>query len=158
MNSNTFLIATREFRQIARTKSFWLTLLILPVTFALMPLIMKVVRPDLQQSVMGGHALELAGVRGEVQPAQPARLLAERDIEAGRCVEARPDCRAPLRQGAQTRPGRLQPVDAVPDLTGAGIERRSPGHRHRVPQMGAADLHHIGECRCPILQGGPQHG
>jgi len=35
MNSNTLLIATREFRQIARTKSFWLTLLILPITFAL---------------------------------------------------------------------------------------------------------------------------
>ncbi len=52
MNSNTLLIAIREFRQIARTKSFWPTLLILPITFALMPLIMKVVRPDLQQSVM----------------------------------------------------------------------------------------------------------
>lgn len=52
MNSNTLLIAIREFRQIARTKSFWLTLLILPITFALMPLITKVVRPDLQQSVM----------------------------------------------------------------------------------------------------------
>lgn len=52
MNSNTLLIAIREFRQIARTKSFWLTLLILPITFALMPLITKVVRPDLQQSVV----------------------------------------------------------------------------------------------------------
>jgi ABC-type Na+ efflux pump permease subunit len=52
MNRNVLLIAMREFRQIARTRSFWLTLLILPISFALAPLITRVVKPDFQQSVM----------------------------------------------------------------------------------------------------------
>jgi len=52
MMRNILLIAAREFRQIARTKSFWLTLLILPITFALTPLITRVIKPDFHQTVM----------------------------------------------------------------------------------------------------------
>lgn len=52
MNRNVLLIAAREFRQIARTRSFWLTLAVLPLMLAIMPLIGRVAAPDLQQAVM----------------------------------------------------------------------------------------------------------
>jgi len=52
INRNVLLIAAREFRQIARTRSFWLTLLILPITLAVLPLVTRLIDPNLQQTIM----------------------------------------------------------------------------------------------------------
>ncbi len=38
MIGRILLVATREFRQIAATRSFWVTLLILPLAFAIGPI------------------------------------------------------------------------------------------------------------------------
>ena len=43
---NILIIAAREFRQIASMRSFWLTLLILPVAFALGPIAQRFLRDD----------------------------------------------------------------------------------------------------------------
>jgi ABC-2 type transport system permease protein len=52
MSRNTLLIASREFRQIARTRSFWITLLILPAMLALTPFLSKLIDPPFEQTVM----------------------------------------------------------------------------------------------------------
>lgn len=50
--NNIFLVAVREFRQIAGTRSFWVTLLILPLAFAIAPLAQSLMGKDQIQRVM----------------------------------------------------------------------------------------------------------
>ena len=44
--SHILLVATREFRQIAAMKSFWLTLMLLPIALALGPIIGQALDDD----------------------------------------------------------------------------------------------------------------
>jgi hypothetical protein len=68
---NILIIAAREFRHIASMRSFWLTLLILPVAFALGPIAQRFLRDDSADRVIivdrtGGSAarsLESASLR-----------------------------------------------------------------------------------------------
>ena len=50
--NNILLVALREYRQITRMRSFWLTLLILPVAFALAPLAQRFMEADEADRVM----------------------------------------------------------------------------------------------------------
>lgn len=52
MNRNILLIAAREIRQIAKTRSFWLTLMIIPLMLGIAPLLGRMISPDLRQTVM----------------------------------------------------------------------------------------------------------
>lgn len=52
MNRHILLIAAREFRQIASTRSFWLTLLILPAALAMGPLVSNFMGSSKTQQVM----------------------------------------------------------------------------------------------------------
>jgi ABC-type Na+ efflux pump permease subunit len=68
--TNIFLVAAREFRQIAGTRSFWLTLLILPIAFAIGPLAQHFMSNDEPDRVMiidrsGGGAAEAIAARIE---------------------------------------------------------------------------------------------
>src|SRR6185369_2925336 len=49
---NVLIVAAREFRQIASMRSFWLTLLILPIALALGPIAQRVLRDDDPDRVM----------------------------------------------------------------------------------------------------------
>ena len=49
---NILLVALREYRQITRTRSFWLTLLILPLAFAIAPLTQRFMDKDEADRVM----------------------------------------------------------------------------------------------------------
>jgi ABC-type Na+ efflux pump permease subunit len=60
---NVLIVAAREFRQIASMRSFWLTLLILPIALALGPIAQRVLRDDDPDRVMiidrtGGQVAE----------------------------------------------------------------------------------------------------
>lgn len=66
--TNIFLVAAREFRQIAGTRSFWLTLLILPIAFAIGPIAQHFMANDDPARVMildrsGGGAGEAITTR-----------------------------------------------------------------------------------------------
>ena len=50
--NNIMLVAAREFRQIAGMRSFWLTLLILPIAFAIGPLTQRVLNKNEPDRVM----------------------------------------------------------------------------------------------------------
>ena len=49
---NVLIIAAREFRHIAGMRSFWLTLLILPLALAIGPLTQRFLHDDKAQRVM----------------------------------------------------------------------------------------------------------
>ncbi|MEO7635145.1 MAG: hypothetical protein ABIS38_05805, partial [Sphingomicrobium sp.] len=49
---NILIIAAREFRQIAAMRSFWLTLLILPLAFAIGPLTQRFMKDDEVQRII----------------------------------------------------------------------------------------------------------
>lgn len=52
MIKHILLVATREFRQIAATRSFWLTLLIIPLAFAIGPLASRITGNSTVETVM----------------------------------------------------------------------------------------------------------
>ncbi len=68
MNHPIFLVAAREFRQIAATRSFWITLLILPLALAIGPIASHFMEKDHTQTLM------LIDPSGQVAPAIADRL------------------------------------------------------------------------------------
>ena len=60
MSTSILLVAAREFRQIAATRSFWITLLILPLALAIGPLASHFMEKSHTETVMlidpSGHA------------------------------------------------------------------------------------------------------
>ena len=50
--NNILLVAAREFRQIAGTRSFWLTLLLMPIAMAVGPLAQRYMSKDEPDRVM----------------------------------------------------------------------------------------------------------
>jgi ABC-type Na+ efflux pump permease subunit len=74
---NVFIVAGREFRQILGMRSFWLTLLILPLAFAIGPLAQRFLDKDEPDRVM---IVDRTG--GEVARAITTQIALERDREA----------------------------------------------------------------------------
>ena len=77
MIRNILLVAKREFRQITGMRSFWLTLLILPVAFAIGPIANALMRSESAQRVMlidadGGTA---AAIRTRIDTDHQRRIL-----------------------------------------------------------------------------------
>ena len=52
MIRNMLLVAAREYRQIARNRSFWITLMLLPLLLGAMPLITRMIAPPGAQTLM----------------------------------------------------------------------------------------------------------
>lgn len=71
MNHRVLLIAAREFRQIAAARSFWITLLIIPLALALGPIASHVMQKPKTESVM------LIDAAGMVAPAIGQRIELE---------------------------------------------------------------------------------
>lgn len=74
MNRNILLVAAREFRQIMAMKSFWFTLLILPVAFALGPLLADTLDEEEAEQIV---VLDRSG--GQVAKALETRFALEND-------------------------------------------------------------------------------
>ena len=67
-------------------------------------------------------------------------------------VEAGAGGGAAERDLADAAQRRLDPLDAEPDLRGVAAELLAEGDRHRVHQVGAAGLDHVGEPLGLLLQ------
>ncbi|MBW8743348.1 MAG: ABC transporter permease [Sphingomonas sp.] len=68
MNSPILLVAAREFRQIAATRGFWVTLLIIPIALAVAPITAHFMQKDHTENVM------LIDPSGQAAPAIAARI------------------------------------------------------------------------------------
>ena len=73
---NILIVAAREFRQIAGMRSFWLTLLLLPLAFAIAPLASRFMEKDEADRLM---IVDRTG--GEVARAFQERILLDQDRE-----------------------------------------------------------------------------
>jgi ABC-type Na+ efflux pump permease subunit len=79
MIHNILLVAMREFRQITGMRSFWLTLLILPIALAIGPIATKLMGSDKVQRSRSG------GSRGALGAARPAlRRCGDNGVREGR--------------------------------------------------------------------------
>ena len=70
------LVAVREFRQICATRSFWITLFLLPVAIVLSQLSVRLLRPP------SGVAVVIVDAGGRYAPAIHRRIAVERDQQA----------------------------------------------------------------------------
>ena len=68
MTNPIFLVAAREFRQIAATRGFWITLLIIPIALAVAPITAHFMEKDHTENVM------LIDPSGQAGPAIAARI------------------------------------------------------------------------------------
>ena len=68
MNNPVLLVAAREFRQIAATRGFWVTLLIIPIALAVAPISAHFMQKDHTENVM------LIDPSGQAAPAIAARI------------------------------------------------------------------------------------
>ncbi|WP_300975010.1 ABC transporter permease [Sphingomonas sp. LHG3406-1] len=74
---NIMLVAAREFRQITRMRSFWLTLLILPLAFAIAPLTQRFMDNDEADRVM---VIDQSGGAASAAITERLRLDHQRDV------------------------------------------------------------------------------
>ncbi len=95
--------------------------------------------------VVRGERGELVGRRGERQARQLGELRGDGLAEAGRCVESGPDRGAADRQRQEAGQGRVDPRETSVELGDVARELLAERERHRVLQMGAADLHDVVE-------------
>ena len=96
MTSRILLIAMREFRQIAATRSFWLTLLILPLVFAIGPLASRFMDRSETERVMlidraGGEAGRTIARRLELDQARRELAALARYVDRHHLRRADPD-------------------------------------------------------------------
>jgi hypothetical protein len=99
----------------------------------------------LDRGVLGGQRLEAVG-RGHEGVAGARREPRDHRVgEARRRVEPGADRGAAERELGQARLDRLEPRQAVADLLRPARDLLAEAHRHRVLQVGAADLDHVVE-------------
>ena len=117
MSNNLLLIAAREFRQIAATRSFWLTLLIMPLFMAGGPIASKLMKQDRAQSVM---IIDQSGGETGKQVARRISLNEQRIImiELVRHIDRR-NISLP-KSAAWAQKGRRQDDQAVEQFVAAG--------------------------------------
>lgn len=145
MSSRILLVAAREFRQIAATRSFWITMLIIPLALAIGPIASHFMEKSRTETVM------LIDPSGQIAPAirQRLELEAQRDVlgalarYAERHDLERADPRAPwaqrdhyysdaeieafIRSGGAARAQAVMKRAAGPDVT--PVELPEPDYR-----------------------------
>ncbi len=89
MMNHILLIAAREFRQIAATRSFWITLLILPLAFAIGPVASRFLDKSDTQRVMlidrsGGATAQAIAARLELDEQRRVLTQFSRYVESNR--------------------------------------------------------------------------
>lgn len=89
MMNHILLVAAREFRQIAATRSFWVTLLILPLAFAIGPVASRFLDKSDTQRVMlidrsGGTTAQAIAARIELDEQRRVLTQLSRFVEANR--------------------------------------------------------------------------
>ncbi len=96
MMNHILLIAAREFRQIAATRSFWITLLILPLAFAIGPIASRFLDKSDTQRVMlidrsgGGTTAQAIAARIELDEQRRVLTQFSRYVESNRLDAADP--------------------------------------------------------------------
>ncbi len=95
MMSRILLVAAREFRQIAATRSFWVTLLILPLAFAIGPIASRFLDKSDTQRVMlidrsGGATAKAIGDRLALEEQRRVLTALSRYVESHRLERADP--------------------------------------------------------------------
>lgn len=95
MMNHILLVAGREFRQIAATRSFWVTLLILPLAFAIGPIASRFLDKSDTQRVMlidrsGGTTAQAIAARIELDEQRRVLTQVSRYVESNRLESADP--------------------------------------------------------------------
>ena len=154
---NVLIVAAREFRQIAAMRSFWLTLLILPIALALGPLAQRFLRDDDADRVMiidrtGGSAERAIAARFDDR-SRPRGAAAPCPATSSATSSNGPTRRRPW---AQPRPlvqrRRCRPLSRRRRRRAARSARSAASSRTKVPTSRRRQPHYrVGPCSADSL-------